>query len=985
MDQVILILEKDSGETCTVDLYGTEKIAMNYAFTDPAEFAVVGSGSWTFRIPATETNLSFFGDLSNVNFTGDFSFHKKVKGTLTVDTIPVATGHSQVLKAYKIDNQYSELEIVFFAESPDLVREVGSKMLSELDYTDLEHTMTMANVLAGGTGYKYALIDRGYKFSEQGEVGTRPIVSTASPVYPTEMTMMVQESWLFDKIIREAGFTYTTDNILPEMEAVHVPFCNSKWNKATTLPAQYLFSAYLTSNLSVGALVESDVAGMTETLDANGDLNATTGVYTAPFTGWFTFRLWATNDPTATSGIVANYRTIRLRQNGATVYTQMTTPTAATATKNLQSNDVTLFLTAGDLVKMTVQNQAAGTFLGGTTDFANGTGWALVNTSDALAGLTIDVAANAPKVTQIDFMRDVLKKYNMVMVPDRNIPKLIHFEPFADYIGGGNTLDWTSKLDYGKDQVIAPTTEYQAKVLTFTYTKGNDAASELFNKEGKRVYGDYRVEGYTVNPTDHPNDFASGDRSVQLVAQSTPCNTIAGTSNVIPKFVDASGEFTDPGLRFLYVVEDACYIALYNDVTEAGELVTVNTANHYSVINANIGDKDLNFAPETPLQLITANPYDNLFNRYWRPYLNELYSPSARRLTCYMNLDINDIVSFGFDDRIWIVDSWWRLLSISNYEVGSSEPVECEFMRLLDAQLDCDSTPYQITIAGIVQFQSPDESIGFGTENCCNRYGYEWNSEQSKCYAFNAGGPDRPSGVTTEVTGGNFGLSFENSGATRYTGQMTNRSIVSPDTMFSYLAGSDIQVGDGNPHSMIGGEHIIVDPNLRGVAAFGKNTKVFSPGLHLGGGWFGDDRGNADGQSQFGVIPFIGEGNFTNNASQIPITIEGIAGKHLIVDDKTVLACELCVSVMKYDPAGGTIDDTRTLKFAFTAYKVAGESKKSTVHTVFDFGGMHTMNLNIDTTTNTDEHRLSLSMGGSGHPHNNIKIAAHLTYTQVKE
>lgn len=988
MNNVILTLVSDSGNTCDVDLYGVEKIPMNFAFTNPSELAVEGGGSWNFRIPASETNLSFFGDVSNVNFVGEFSFHKKVNATLTIDTIPISVGHVQVVKAYKIDNVYSEIEIVFFAETPDIAREVGSKMLSELDYTSLAHDMTFDNVLLGAANYKYALIDRGYKLSEQGEIGTRPVVSTANPIYPSEMALCIQEAWLFDKIITEAGFQYTTDNIISEMEAVHIPFVNSKWNKATTTAAQYLFSAYLTSNLTVTAGTDyEDVTLLTETLDANGDLNATTGVWTAPFTGWFTFRLWATNDPTATSGVFNNTRSMRLSKNGVPVYLQATSPLPALTTRNFQSNDVILFLEAGDLLKMEVNNGATGQFIGGTSDPALGTGWALTNTSDALAGLPIDIGANAPKIQQIDLLKDILKKYNLVMVPDRNIPKLLHFEPFGDYIGGGNTLDWTSKLDYSKDQVISPTTDYQGRVLTFTYSKGTDAASELFNKEGKRIYGDYKIEGYTVNPTDHPNDFARGDKAVQLLAQSTPCNTISGTSNVVPKFVDSAGEFVDPGLRYLYIIDDGCYIALYDEGILDGVLTNVNAANHYSVVNASINDNDLNFAPETPLHLIAANPYNNLFNKYWRPYLNELYSPSARRLECYMMLDINDITSFGFDDKIWIIDAWYRLLSISNYEVGIDEPVQCEFMRLLDVELDCESTPYQITTQGIVQFIDSESVIGFGTEDCCNRYNYEWNPTNDRCYAFtNEGRPNRPNGVTTEVTGGNFGLSFDGSNvANRYTAQMVNRADISPETIFSYLAGTDVTIGKGNPNTLAVGEHIIVDDNLRGVSAVGKNIKVFAPGQHLGGGWFGDDYANADGQCQHGVIPYIGEGDLSMLLSELPITIEGIAGKHLTIDEGAALNCVLTVSLMQFDTGTGLISDTRSSQFAFTAYKIGGDAKKSTVHQVYDFGNFHPLSLNIDTTTNTNEHRLSISAAGVGHPYSNLKVAAHLTYTQIKE
>lgn len=982
---VILTLISESGDTLDTDLLGSEKVAMDYQFAEVGKMVSAGSFSKQFRIPGSDRVVGFFGDLGNVNIVPEISFHKKVQAILTEETIPVAIGHVQVNKVFRTSNGYSEIELNFFAETPDLSREVGSKMLSDLDTSELDHDMTRENVIAGGTGWAYALTDRGYKLSEMGEVGTRQVLNTDTPLYSGEMTLLVNEYWLFNKIITEAGFTHELVDIKPKMESVWIPFVNSKFNRSNTQPAQFLFSAYLTSNLSVGAGASVEVTGFTETLDANLDFNTTSGIYTAPYTGTFIFRVWGTNNPTASSGIPSNYRTIRLKDatTNAILYNQMSAPSNGTLTKNIQSNEVTLFLYEDQQVIMEVSNQAAGVFEGGTSDPALGTGWALVNTSDAISGVPVSVAANAPNLKQMDLIMDIVRKYNLVVIPDRAIGKKILFQPFATFIGSGSERDWSQKLDLSVDCEIAPTTEYQRKNLTFTYTQGNDAASELYKKEGKRVYGDYLIQGYTIDPTDHPNDFAQGDEAVQLIAMSTPCNTIGGTSIVVPKFVDASGEYNDPGLRYLFI-NGTADVALYDEGTLAGAMTTVNTCGHYSVAFPTINDEDLNFAPEVPLHLIESNPYNNLFNTYFRQYLNELYSPSARILRCNMVLNTNDIVNFRFSDKIWIVDAWWRLIKISNYEVGENKSTPCEFIKLIDAQLDCDSTPYQITTGGIVQFQLPDESLTFGTEDCCRRYGYNWSGDNSRCYAFGDGGsgdrPSRPNGITTEVTGGNFGLSFEGGTRAQFTAQMTNRSAISPDAVFSYFGGSDITIGKGNPNTLAVGEKIEVAEDLNGAFVGGKNVKVIAPGLHIGGGWGDNDYSKVIGQSQFGVIQYIGEGNLSMLLSELPILIEGKT--HLEIEEGSTLNCILNVSLLQW--SGGVIIDTRSTQFAFTAYKVSGDAKKSTVHQVYDFGNFHPLTLNIDTTTDTNQHRLSISAAGIGHPYNGLKVSASLIYTQIK-
>jgi len=100
MNEVILTLTDSNGNAATIDLYENEKMHLNYKFTDLTDFSSVGNYSREFRIPASKTNVDFFGAIFNVNFDGWFDFRKKVEATLTVNTIPIASGHIQVKKLY---------------------------------------------------------------------------------------------------------------------------------------------------------------------------------------------------------------------------------------------------------------------------------------------------------------------------------------------------------------------------------------------------------------------------------------------------------------------------------------------------------------------------------------------------------------------------------------------------------------------------------------------------------------------------------------------------------------------------------------------------------------------------------------------------------------------------------------------------------------------------------------------------------------------
>ncbi len=149
MNQVILTLTDNDGNSAILDLYENEKMHLNYKFTDITDFASVGNYSQEFRVPASKTNTDFFGAIFNVNFDGWFDFRKKVDAVLTVNTIPIASGHIQVKKLYWQSGKLFEFEVVFFGEVPNLARLLNEKKLKDIESIvagDLDYDLLHENV-----------------------------------------------------------------------------------------------------------------------------------------------------------------------------------------------------------------------------------------------------------------------------------------------------------------------------------------------------------------------------------------------------------------------------------------------------------------------------------------------------------------------------------------------------------------------------------------------------------------------------------------------------------------------------------------------------------------------------------------------------------------------------------------------------------------------------------------------------------------------
>lgn len=153
-------------------------------------------------------------------------------------------------------------------------------------------------------------------------------------------------------------------------------------------------------------------------------------------------------------------------------------------------------------------------------------------------------------------------------------------------------------------------------------------------------------------------------------------------------------------------------------------------------MNATVTDNDLNFAPEIPPHTIIAPPYNNLYNRWWRNYYRELYDGQARIMEAMFALTLNDIFTFQWSDKIWIVDSWWRVLDIEGYAVGDQDVTKVKLIRLLDIDNDCDLIPVSANLNQTLNWETPNGNPATPTQDCCLRFGYYWNSAKNNCFSI---------------------------------------------------------------------------------------------------------------------------------------------------------------------------------------------------------------------------------------------------------
>jgi hypothetical protein len=754
MNQVILTLTDYDGNSAQIDLYENEKMHLNYKFTDLTNFSAVGSYSQEFRIPASATNVDFFGAIFNVNFNGWFDFRKKVTATLTVNTIPIASGHIQVKKLYWQKGKLFEFEVVFFGEVPNLARVLNEKKLRDIESIvagDLDYDLLHANVETPPNEHTILTLCDKWNLTASNVEG-QPVYSTViagqptyKPLYVGHLTPAVKAYYLFDQILKDAGIQWASANLFDMLDNVYVPFVNGQYLNSTLglndIASTLAYATTQTFSFIPTNNIKNFYLPLTEYEDAGNDWSS--GVYTAPFSGQFTFRIWA-NGTATSSG--SNYVTDLILSYFYYVNDVFVDSTFNNFVDNsnlyshtfLKDNTVTLLLNEGDTLKIKFEGVSGANntssfsidFVGNGVNDYTGTGVELVSVGTALTNDTVLMEWNALDMKQIDFITSIQKMFNLAFVPDRTLPNTLRIEPLVEYIGSGNTLDWTEKLDLSKDITYYPTTDLQKSKFTFTYTEDSDYYNSVYKDNG-RIFGSYEI---TENDFEVINEFSTGEEKVELAFAPTPSAQVENTDVVVPKFINGEGQFVQPKPRILYYFADF-FVNMYDEVSTDVVQTAVKCLNNYSTMNASVGDSDLNFAPEIPLHTIIAPPYDNLYNRWWRNYYRELYDGQARILEGMFALTLNDIFTFQWSDKIWIVDSWWRVLDVEGYVVGEQDMTKVKLIRLLDIDNDCDILPITANLDQTINWETPNGDPASVTEDCCRRFGYYWNSAKNNCFS----------------------------------------------------------------------------------------------------------------------------------------------------------------------------------------------------------------------------------------------------------
>jgi len=721
-----------------------------------------------FTLPFTETNNDFFSHFYNVNATGDFDVNVKTNAIVSVDSIEVIEGYLQLLSVNTTTQIY---EVVVYGVIANIVNQLSDSKLNELDLSAYNHVLNFDNVTdswdgaitytdaSTGDEILYPIIDYGYGY----DVNSLESSSTSNlnnPIVCENLKPTIKVKTVLKKILNNVGYTVINSTFLDSdfFTNQYMTLTTDKESIDTAPEDAFRIGASTTQTFTPNSLqsilfTDQSVSSGKPFYDGNGNLNSSGG-YTPAADGFYRFKI-DLNYTTINDGGI-QYVGLGLYFDIGGVETKVAGDRRLSGTNRFVSYTTDLiYLEAGQLVTLKflyggVVSTSTINILQSSTNFSTQTSFELVEAPTSNIGTTIDFSSGnniMPQSTQIDFLKSILSRYNMIMQPNRVAPYTLDIEPIQDFFDSpfASSIDWTEKLDTSKPVIIKPTYEFQKDKIIFKDLESADHFTEKYEKKFGHPYNYYSIE--------IDSDFKQkGSNLENFSIFSSFTNTKVDRTNfLIPRiYKNTDNEIervsAKPKLFYYSGKKDVGNWYLWESLGSASpsSFTQMPFCSSYSMAGNSIQDTDfdIRFKTDQPIgekEYLVKSPSIDTFTKCWSEYLHNIFDKDARILIANFKLSAIDIARFKYNDRIFVKDTYYRINKIGNYAIGKDVTTRVELIKILNfvntlSIAGCNLQPNVPDEYGEVTFTDPTTgTISAGNKVCCEANNYTWYGYTSKC------------------------------------------------------------------------------------------------------------------------------------------------------------------------------------------------------------------------------------------------------------
>jgi hypothetical protein len=354
--------------------------------------------------------------------------------------------------------------------------------------------------------------------------------------------------------------------------------------------------------------------------------------------------------------------------------------------------------------------------------------------NDSLGGESIRLRSTLSKNYKcLDFITDIMKMFNLVIVDDPLNENNYLIEPADDYFdSGGLVKDWNKKIDLS-NYTKKPMSEIDSKTYLYKYTKDDDFYNKEYTFETGREWGDYEIE---LN-----NNFSKKATVMDIsFAPTVNSNFGLGDGKIAPHFVN--DEFNKKSVKARILFYDGLKdgdLRLRDKPVGPNDLI-FDRYPYCGMLNDPIAPtEDLGFSePDKYYHDLVQYPFNNLFNKFHRRTFNNIADPNSQILVGYFALTPLDMKDFDFRDVIFLFGQYWRVNLIEDYDPTRRKLTKVELYRIIDYKViggvedvvvsnnQCPSDLVRVRVNR--RFYWVSASGQNVSEECCKSIGGNWNN-----------------------------------------------------------------------------------------------------------------------------------------------------------------------------------------------------------------------------------------------------------------
>jgi hypothetical protein len=700
-----------------IDLLEDVPYSLNYAIADIRNPESRNSNySKTIKVAGSKNNNTIFNSIFEININGGYNANLKVACRLYVDELLVMNGYLQLLKINRNDWNEIDYDIVIRGNVGNIFAVWGEGYLTDLDLSAYNHTYNKAAIKASwsatvGTGYVYPMIDYGL---------TNGLQYGVENFFPA-----IYVKQYIDSMFTLAGYTYSSSFFNSDFfKRLCIPYNSTTMLLSETELTSRYFQAERSANYvakTLTSVAASQYIAYTSNLptliqinsilsDVGGQFNTGTyyatitdkGTYIFSSTVYFTlsFSGLTTSPSTIPFDNVLNFGIGTFDNSGNLISTlgigdyivpsQTITNGGTSATYTVQFFTNPSMILAGTKVGLYLSmdgillNQAGVININvlAHSTFEN----KAINTGlfdgDTLQLNTMGIPRN---VKIKDFFTSIIKMFNLYVETDKTINNKLYIEPRDDFYSAGVTKDWTDKLAIDRQIEIEPMGELNASRYDFKYKEDKD----YWNNRYQSGY----LEPYGTKHKDIATDFIKQTKTIDVIFSATPLVNIGTTDRIISQIATQDNsqppnliDVKNCNLRILYFTLKNTN----NSWTFNSTISGASTETQYPYA----GHVDVPLTPTfdlcfgVPQQIYYNTTYytnNNLYNKYYKKYIEEITDRDSKIVTAWLYLTPLDINILDFRNQFYIHETLYRLNKIMDYNPLSNDLTKCEFIKINQA------------------------------------------------------------------------------------------------------------------------------------------------------------------------------------------------------------------------------------------------------------------------------------------------------------